>query len=59
PQATPCRETWIASASIPLRYMHSPVETIDLRDVEAAAALVAAFARRVPADLDLRRSALR
>jgi putative aminopeptidase FrvX len=43
--------------SIPLRYMHSPVETIDLRDVEAAAALVAAFAKRVPADLDLRRGA--
>jgi putative aminopeptidase FrvX len=43
--------------SIPLRYMHSPVETIDLRDVEAAVALVAAFAQRVPADLDLRRSA--
>ncbi len=41
--------------SIPLRYMHSSVETIDLRDVEAAVALVAAFARRVPADLELRR----
>lgn len=41
--------------SIPLRYMHSPVETIDLRDVEAAVALVAAFARRVPADIELRR----
>ncbi|MBO9533401.1 MAG: M20/M25/M40 family metallo-hydrolase [Solirubrobacteraceae bacterium] len=44
--------------SIPLRYMHSPVETIDLRDVEAAVALVAAFAKRVPADLDLGRGAL-
>lgn len=43
--------------SIPLRYMHSPVETIDLRDVEAAVALVAAFATRVPADIDLRRGA--
>lgn len=41
--------------SIPLRYMHSPVEMIDLRDVESAAALVAAFALRVPADLELRR----
>ncbi len=41
--------------SIPLRYMHSPVETIDLRDVESAVALVAAFARRVPADIQLRR----
>lgn len=42
--------------SIPLRYMHSPVELIDLRDLEATVALVAAFALRVPADLDLRRS---
>ncbi len=38
--------------------MHSPVETIDLRDVEAAVALIAAFAKRVPADLDLGRGAL-
>jgi putative aminopeptidase FrvX len=45
--------------SIPLRYMHSPVETIDLRDVEATVALVAAFAKRVPAELDLRRSTSR
>lgn len=30
--------------SIPLRYMHSPVETADLQDVEAAAKLIAAFA---------------
>ena len=41
--------------SIPLRYMHSPVEMVDLRDLESAVALVAAFAKRVPADLDLRR----
>ena len=30
--------------SIPLRYMHSPVEMVDLADVEAAVELVAAFA---------------
>ncbi|MDQ8043994.1 MAG: M42 family peptidase [Solirubrobacteraceae bacterium] len=42
--------------SIPLRYMHSPVETIDLRDVEAVVALVTAFALKVPADFDVRRS---
>ncbi len=30
--------------SIPLRYMHSPVELVDLADVEACAKLVAAFA---------------
>jgi putative aminopeptidase FrvX len=33
--------------SIPLRYMHTPVETVDLDDVEQAAALVAAFAGRL------------
>ena len=36
--------------SIPLRYMHSPVEMVALEDVEAAARLIAAFAERlVPA----------
>ena len=29
--------------SLPLKYMHSPVETLDLSDVEAVAALLAAF----------------
>ncbi|HEV2821032.1 MAG TPA: M20/M25/M40 family metallo-hydrolase [Solirubrobacteraceae bacterium] len=33
--------------SIPLRYMHSPVEVVQLSDIEACAALVAAFARRL------------
>jgi len=33
--------------SVPLRSMHSPVETIQLDDVEAAIALIAAFARRL------------
>ena len=40
---------------LPLRYMHSPVELVELEDVANAARLIAAFARRVPADLDLRR----
>jgi endoglucanase len=35
--------------SIPLRYMHSPVEVVQLDDVEACARLVAAFARRLAA----------
>ena len=33
--------------SIPLRYMHSPVELVALDDVEACARLIAAFARRL------------
>ena len=31
--------------SLPLRYMHTPVEEIDLKDVEAVAKLIAAFLR--------------
>jgi putative aminopeptidase FrvX len=41
--------------SIPLRYMHSPVEVVDLADVEAAIELIAAFAGRLGADVDLSR----
>jgi putative aminopeptidase FrvX len=33
--------------SIPLRYMHSPVELVQLDDVDATARLIAAFARRL------------
>ena len=31
----------VAQLSIPLRYMHSPVEVLDLRDVAATVALAA------------------
>lgn len=31
--------------SVPLRYMHSPVELVSLHDIDAAAQLIAAFAR--------------
>jgi putative aminopeptidase FrvX len=41
--------------SIPLRYMHSPVEMVQLDDVENAAKLIAAFIRRLEPGLDLRR----
>jgi len=41
--------------SIPLRYMHSPVELVDLGDVEATVELIAAFAARLEQGVDLRR----
>jgi endoglucanase len=33
--------------SVPLRYMHSPVEMVALEDIDAAARLIAAFAQRL------------
>ncbi len=33
--------------SVPLRYMHSPVELVELVDIEATARLIAAFAQRL------------
>jgi putative aminopeptidase FrvX len=44
-----------ATVSIPLRYMHSPVELVALSDVEAAVQLLAAFAQRLGPDLVLER----
>ena len=44
-----------AVVSVPLRYMHSPVEMVQLDDVENAARLIAAFVRRLEPGLDLRR----
>jgi putative aminopeptidase FrvX len=41
--------------SIPLRYMHSPVEMVDLNDVEAVITLLAAFGSRIKAGVDLSR----
>jgi putative aminopeptidase FrvX len=41
--------------SIPLRYMHSPVELVDLGDVEATVELLAAFAARLDDGIDLSR----
>ena len=41
--------------SIPLRYMHSPVEMVQLDDVENTARLLAAFAQALKPDTDFRR----
>jgi putative aminopeptidase FrvX len=41
--------------SVPLRYMHSPVEMVQLDDVDSAAKLIAAFARRLGPDIDFKR----
>ena len=39
-----------ALLSIPLRYMHQPVETLDIRDVERGARLLAHFVAGLEAD---------
>ena len=41
--------------SVPLRYMHSPVEMLDLTDLEATVELIAAFVRRTGSDTVLSR----
>ena len=41
--------------SVPLRYMHSPVEVVQLDDIENTARLLAAFAMRIPADATFER----
>lgn len=41
--------------SVPLRYMHSPVELISLADVQVAAELIAAFAKRLEPGMSFHR----
>jgi putative aminopeptidase FrvX len=38
--------------SVPLRYMHTPCEVMDLNDIENTARLMAGFCERVTADMD-------
>ena len=40
--------------SVPLRYMHSPIETVDLEDIEQTVQLLVAFALSLEPGLDLR-----
>jgi putative aminopeptidase FrvX len=44
-----------AVGSVPLRYMHSPVEMVQLDDVDNSAKLIAAFAQRLSKDLSFLR----
>jgi putative aminopeptidase FrvX len=44
-----------ALVAIPIRYMHSPVELVDLADVEAVVALLTAFALRLEESTDFAR----
>ncbi|MGK2932351.1 MAG: hypothetical protein ACSLFD_06230 [Solirubrobacterales bacterium] len=41
--------------SIPLRYMHSPVEMVDLADVESTVELIVAFVESIETGVDLSR----
>jgi putative aminopeptidase FrvX len=41
--------------SVPLRYMHSPVELVSLGDIEVAAELIASFARRLEPGMSFQR----
>ncbi len=41
--------------SVPIRYMHSPVELVSLADIEVAAKLIAAFAKRLEPGMSFER----
>jgi endoglucanase len=44
-----------ALVSVPLRYMHSPVELVSIPDIQAAAKLIAAFAQRLKPGMSFER----
>lgn len=46
-------DTAVVTVGIPLRYMHSPVETLDMNDVENAIRLLVNFIAELPSDPDL------
>jgi endoglucanase len=41
--------------SVPIRYMHSPVELVQLTDIEATAKLIASFAQRLEPGMSFQR----
>lgn len=45
----------VGLVSVPLRYMHTPNEIVQLSDVEAAAGLAEAYVRSLPLDVSFRR----
>ena len=45
----------MAHLSIPMRYSHSPIETCDLRDIDAGMIVMREFVKRFDRSLDLRR----
>ena len=51
--ATAHRGVATGLVSVPIRYMHSPNELVALEDLDRAARLLAAFARRITATTDL------
>jgi putative aminopeptidase FrvX len=44
-----------AVVSVPLRYMHSPVELVSIADIQVAAELIAAFAKRLEPGMSFER----
>ncbi len=52
---SPAAASRAGSSALPLRYMHSPVEMVQISDVQHAAQLIAAYALSLPADASFAR----